>query len=187
MSGVWVIMIVFLAGCAVGDLRTPGSPSTTTPTSSVTANSAAPHAKSARVVIDPLSDPASLRRVTYAATLASDPLPDAPPRVAVDRQQALAVASSPGETFGGMEPGVPSATLRMVIEGDPAADPAPVAHPAWVVIWDNSPLVIFGPATLSQEARAQMIAGAHCVFVLVIDAQTAKATSAHQACVSRTG
>ena len=129
---------------------------------------------------DPLADPASPRRIHYAPMLISDPLATPPPAVAVSSDEALAIAKRDQDFGTAMQPGVPTATLRMVAIGSPDERPAP--RLAWVLSWRNSRMDLHGPPTLSAERRAEMIAKAECVFVVVVDATSGTTDYVAQFC-----
>jgi hypothetical protein len=137
----------------------------------------------ARIAINPLGDPAAPRRIVYATTLMSDPLPDPPPVVPVGEARALAVASPHGSGSSSQQ-FTPRAALRLVTQGDPMSTPAPTPAPAWVVVWPSR-LDVHGPPTLTRAERAKMVAAVECVEVVVVDARSGTSTSEYQACVPR--
>lgn len=129
---------------------------------------------------DPLADPASPRRIHYTPMLISDPLPTPPPAIAVNSDEAMAIAKRDQDFGSAMQPGVPTASLRMVTIGSPDDKPAP--RLAWVLTWRNSRMDLHGPPTLSAEKRAEMVANAKCVFVVVVDATTGSTEYVTQLC-----
>jgi hypothetical protein len=112
--------------------------------------------------------------------LTSDPLPASPPQIAVDSEKALAIAMRDQNFGSAMQPGTPTVTLRMVRIGLPEDEPTP--RLAWVLTWRNSKLDLHGPIGLSAEKRAEIVANASCVFLVVIDATTGSTEYVAQLC-----
>ncbi len=142
--------------------------------------------KAASVQTSPLARPDTAGRVVYDAGLVSDPVPAGSPRVAVSATRALAVAAEQQQFGPDLQPGTPTATLRMVTVGSAGDEPAPTARASWVLTWTGSAAAVRGPVTLSDQDRARIRAATRCVFVVVVDATSAKAVDARQLC-SATG
>lgn len=112
--------------------------------------------------------------------LTSDPLPAAPPQVAVDSENAVGIAMR-DQNFGPeMQPGTPLVTLRFVRLGLLEDEPTP--HLAWVLTWRNSKPDLHGPPGLSAEKRAEIAANSDCIFLVVIDATTGSTEYVAQLC-----
>ena len=173
LLGLGALLVSLMAGCAADAGRLVAEPPEPTLPVTKTAPNIYPEP-------DPLADPSRATRINYSPMLVSDPLPSPAPAIAITRKDALAIARR-GQDFGPeMQPGTPTVTLRMVTVGPPEDHPA--ARPAWVLTWRNSRLDLHGPVTLSAEKRAELIANANCVFVVVIDATSGSAEYAAQFC-----
>jgi hypothetical protein len=173
LLGPGAMLVSLMAGCAADAGRLVAEPPEPTVPATKTAPNVYPES-------DPLADPSRVTRINYSPMLISDPLPSPAPEIAVTSEEALAIARRGQVLSSDMQPGTPTATLRMVTVGPPEDHPA--ARPAWVLTWRNSKPVVHGPVTLSAERRAELIANLNCVFVVVVDAGSGSAEYAAQFC-----
>jgi hypothetical protein len=132
--------------------------------------------------LNPMADPNSPGIVRYAATLSSSPLPSPPPHTTVTRDAAIAIAQQ-GQSFGSqMQPGNPVAALRLVTLSE---GPTELKNqPAWVLTWNGSKPRIMGGPMVTNEQRQEMAAHMKCIFLVIVDANSAEAVDARQICVS---
>jgi len=125
-----------------------------------------------------IADPASEHEVVYGNDLVSDPLPDPPPSVRIDETAARAAAAK-DLVSPYLQPGEPTATLRMVKVG--LATNAEV-RPAWVMIWSGSHPIIAHPVGAPADEASRMARNADCEMVVVVDATSGQTHGAAQYC-----
>jgi hypothetical protein len=144
-----------------------------------------PRSKSAprQIKTDPLTRPDSPGRIVYSSELVSEPMPKQAKAARVSKAKALGAADV-GQFGPGLQPGTPTATLRMVSLRTPGAA-AQAARPSWVLTWAASRPDIKGPATNTAADRRRLAADVQCIFVMVVDADTGVARDARQLCVPK--
>lgn len=120
-----------------------------------------------------------------------------------DSRSRLTAADAVAAAYGfqmppDMTPGEPDVILQLVTywptgmtsigngqatDGYGVAD-VYVARLAWIVLFHDSPLVLYGPPGQNQEQRAEMMATAECVLRVIVDANTGEGLDVTQLCTS---
>lgn len=172
MRALAVLVTVGTLLVAVGCATTTGPAATTVSTPAPDKGTNPP------LVTDPFADPASDHEIVYGNDLVSDPLLDPPPSVRIDETAARAVAAN-DVVSPYLQPGEPTATLRMVKVGLAANSEV---RPAWVLIWSDSHPVFAHAVGAPADEASRMAGNADCEMVVVVDAISGQTHGAAQYC-----
>jgi hypothetical protein len=178
LAAVWL-----LASCTTHpSLSTGGKAGSTHDHGQPQPASSVPVGSKARVVdvqTNPFAAPEDPSTVTYSPGLVSQPI-DAAYLPEVDAAAAVKAATRIGFNAG-LQPGVPTVTLRSVSVGYPGQSTY-ASHPAWLVIWHGSKPWANGPAGRKSQPAPGPGEVSHCIYVVVVNAVTGKAEDAWQLC-----
>lgn len=183
-----LIAVMFvMAGCAAQSTNSAGDTvGPTMPMMGASSNSSGVPLDKSRprgFQANPFDPPDQDARVTYDDGLVSYPIATTyVPNIGASKavQSALAIGHN-----SDLQPGTPAVVLRSVSIGFSGQDATYSPHPAWLVIWYGSRADLHGPVAKSARARAELVDGLECIYVVVVDAWTGEAQDARQLCRAR--